>query len=156
MVYSKLIDRINNETSEGIGAKENLECANHLRTGGLLGRKPTILVDRSLSVPLEGTTDLVLVPALGTLPSLSPPVELAMEATEGAREWVGRIERIEYVDCVECADAVDNSSGEGSTDDVDDERLADLAETGEAILIVSSCSTSSNPISLARSCSSSD
>ena len=56
---------------------------------------------------------------------------------------------------------MDSSTGFGSTDEVDDERLADRSEAGESILIVSSCSVSSSspsqrPLSVARSCSSSD
>ena len=69
----------------------------HRRTGGLLGRKPTILVDRSINVRLVGKAeDFVRVTTLGIL--LSPPMELLTEATEGAFERVERTDWTEGVD----------------------------------------------------------
>ena len=62
-----------------------------------MGRKPTILVDRSINVRLVGKAeDFVRVTTLGIL--LSPPMELLTEATEGAFERVERTDWTEGVD----------------------------------------------------------
>lgn len=108
-----------------------------------------MFVDRSVSVPLPlGSLDLIRLSAFGIL--VSPPIELA---TDGALECDGRAECAE---CAEWVDAVESSSGDGSTDEIEDARLADLIETGEAILIVSSCPASSGLLSWVGSCSSSE